>query len=115
MDREHRRQVRIVTAFMALNVLSNSLMDVCDMGTSTTTVQRGSGSLHIPSSISAWIPIVAILGVRTYADALLGRKKRRRFWSALRGRGVWETDFLRNYPLMTMHLSCSGFRKRAVY
>ncbi|XP_065197210.1 uncharacterized protein LOC135828714 [Sycon ciliatum] len=109
MDRERRRQVKIVTAFMALNVLSNSLMDVCDMGTSTTTVQRGSGSLHIPSSIPAWIPIVAILGVRTYADALLGRKKRRRFWSALRGQGVWETDFLRNYPLMTMQYRVPDF------
>ena len=51
MDREHRRQVRIVTAFMALNVLANSLMDVCDMGTSTTTVQRGSGSLSAYSII----------------------------------------------------------------
>ncbi|XP_065196177.1 uncharacterized protein LOC135827649 [Sycon ciliatum] len=43
---------------------------------------------------------MAMLGCSQVRNLVFGRRRSRRFWSALRGDGTWETDFLTNYHVM---------------
>ena len=57
-----------------------------------------------------WMQMMALFGLPHMRDLLFGRyKRKRRFWAALRDGNVWDEDFLRNYPTMSVQWNVPDF------
>ena len=104
LARRRRKAMGVAFTFLLMN-----------MTVSESFFQLAGGS-HRPASRSTpvrdnfqsfGVGMMAILSYNSMMDSLGPR--RRRFWTALRGDGIWEKDFLQNYHTMAVQWRVPDF------
>lgn len=99
-SRRRRQAIGIVSSFLMFSFASSgSFSDFGAQEHAVGSVERIRPTLAHP----AWMSMFAMLGLPALQEIVFGKRRRRRFWAALRGTGVWENEFLKNLPYMSLH------------
>eukprot|EP00117_Sycon_ciliatum_P034774 scpid17227/ scgid4469/ len=106
-DQRLRRAMEIASIFMLFNFSS---FESCGSSLSIGGRLSRVPCRMVDDTQPVWMQMMALFGLPHMRDLLFGRyKRKRRFWAALRDGNVWDEDFLRNYPTMSVQWNVPDF------